>query len=104
MSLSTPILLLALMQAGDVAPELPSDAELLASVARWPPSLLAAEPDGNWVLWSHLSSYLGIVDGKDSSRRSAELVDLNFRVGTEVLQVDFATSDARLDTKRGTRP
>ena len=31
---------------------------------------------GNWVVWPHFASYLGLLNGKDSSQRHAVLVDL----------------------------
>ena len=41
---------------------------------------LAMPRGGNWVVWPHFASYLGLVNGKDGSRRNAALVDLDYQL------------------------
>ena len=42
---------------------------------------LAVPRDGNWVVWPHFASYLGIIDGQDPSARTAELARFTHEVG-----------------------
>jgi len=44
---------------------------------------LALPRDGNWVVWPHFASYLGIVDGQDPSAKNAKLTRLKSDVGED---------------------
>jgi len=44
---------------------------------------LAMPADGNWVVWPHFASYLGLVNGKDSSERYARLTKLEHVIGDD---------------------
>lgn len=87
---------------------------------------LAMPREGTWVVWPHFASYLGMVDGRDSSVRNAQLkhidVDVQpdgFRVQGTLLRGkgklvqdfcfasppgDHAVYVERLQAKRGFRP
>ena len=41
---------------------------------------LALPRDGTWVIWPHFASYLGILDGQDSSQRNARLENIHVDV------------------------
>ena len=63
----------------------------------WGPKRIAiAMPtNGNWVVWPHFASYLGLVNGKEPSRRYAELTKLNHAIGADSFTVTGRLS--RLD-------
>ncbi|NQT15462.1 MAG: hypothetical protein HQ582_22080, partial [Planctomycetes bacterium] len=44
---------------------------------------LALPRDGNWVVWPHFASYLGIVDGQDPSVKNAKLTRFESDVGND---------------------
>ncbi|NLE37578.1 MAG: hypothetical protein GX621_06090, partial [Pirellulaceae bacterium] len=48
---------------------------------------LALPRDGTWVIWPHFASYLGIVDGKDSSIRHARLTNIDVDVRPDEFRV-----------------
>jgi len=51
----------------------------------WGPKRIAiAMPtNGNWVVWPHFASYLGLINGKEPSGRYAELAELNHTIGAD---------------------
>ncbi|MCC6126143.1 MAG: hypothetical protein IT426_14370 [Pirellulales bacterium] len=48
---------------------------------------LSIPRDGSWVIWPHFSSYLGIIDDRDSSKRNALLQDIRVQVRPDGFQV-----------------
>lgn len=48
---------------------------------------LALPHQGNWVLWPHFSSYLGTVDGKDSSAQNAKITRFRSHLGDNCFTV-----------------
>jgi len=48
---------------------------------------LAVPRDGTWVVWPHFASYLGVLDGEDSSSRHAELEDIDVDVQPDQFRV-----------------
>ena len=49
---------------------------------------LALPRDGNWVIWPHFASYLGLVNGKDASSRNVSIEDVNIVTGTDLFRVE----------------
>jgi len=48
---------------------------------------LALPRDGSWVVWPHYASYLGLINGKDGSRRFAKLVGLHHDIEPDSFSV-----------------
>jgi len=48
---------------------------------------LALPRDGNWVVWPHFASYLGILDGQDPSRTNAALDGVRLQVTADAFRV-----------------
>ena len=48
---------------------------------------LALPQQGNWVIWPHFASYLGIIHGKDASERNAKLTVLHPDIGDHCFAV-----------------
>jgi hypothetical protein len=44
---------------------------------------LALPKNGNWVVWPHYASYLGLINGKEPSIRDARVVQLNRSIGAD---------------------
>lgn len=59
---------------------------------------LAMPREGNWVIWPHFSSYLGVVDGQDSSERNVWLtrIDVDARPNAFRVSGTLARCQGRL--------
>jgi len=58
---------------------------------------LALPKNGNWVIWPHYASYLGLINGKEPSKRNADIAKLNHSIDSDRFTVTGRLS--RIDGK-----